>query len=104
MKIGSIDETIIIKEVGKYMRWLENFITLYSFSDGKVLKWYFLSKKVRVCLWFREYKWQMIPFFIARKESKDGYNITKDDEEKLNREILRHIDDIESGCFKIVEL
>ncbi len=95
---------MIEKESKKYQSGLKNFIELYTFADGKVLKWYFFSKKVRICLWFHEYRGQMIPFFIAKKESKDGYNITKESAPMLSREILRHLSDIENKKFDIIEI
>ncbi len=74
-KIWSINKEDILREVEKYARWLHNFIELYEYEDGKVLKWYFLSKKIRVCIWFREVQGQFIPFLIARKETREGYSI-----------------------------
>lgn len=37
-KIGSIDLSTIEKESRKYQSGLKNFIELYTFADGKVLK------------------------------------------------------------------
>jgi hypothetical protein len=103
-KIGSIDHTEIVREIHKYNRWLSNFVELYEYDDGRVLKWYFLNKKVRICIWFREVHGQFIPFFVARKETKEGNNITKSDQE--NHEILieKHVLDIENGNFRILDI
>jgi hypothetical protein len=103
-KIGSITSEDIIREVGKYARWLDNFIELYEYEDGKVLKGYFPSKKVRVCIWFREIHGQFVPFFIARKESREWYNIAKADKESHELILDRYIEDIERGEFITIEV
>ncbi len=103
-KIGSIDHTEIVREISKYNRGLSNFIELYEYDDGRVLKWYFLNKKVRICIWFRQVHGQFIPFFVARKESKEGNNITKSDQGSHEMLIEKHIRDIENGDFTISDI
>lgn len=44
------------------------------------------------------------PFLLLRKESRDGYNITKDDEEYLMNEFDKHISSIRNGEYEKVEL
>jgi hypothetical protein len=103
-KIGSIGREDIYREIEKYIRWLDNLIELYEYEDGKVLKWYFLSKKVRVCIWFREIHGQFVPFLIARKESRDWYNITRSDKESHESLLEKHIGDIERGDFTLIDI
>jgi hypothetical protein len=47
---------------------------------------------------------QFIPFFVARKESKEGNNITKSDQGSHEILIEKHIRDIENGDFVILEV
>jgi hypothetical protein len=44
------------------------------------------------------------PFLLLRKESRDGYNITRDDEAYLMTELDRHISCIKAGEYEMVEL
>lgn len=44
------------------------------------------------------------PFLLLRKESRDGYNITRDDEEYLMNEFDKHITCIRNGEYEKIEV
>jgi hypothetical protein len=44
------------------------------------------------------------PFLLLRKESRDGYNITSDDEVYLMDELERHITCIKNGEYSTIEI
>ena len=44
------------------------------------------------------------PFLLLRKESRDGYNITRDDEEYLMNEFDKHITCIRNFGYKKIEV
>ncbi len=77
-KLGSIEISDIQKEVYKHSIGIENFIFLWTAKQSDVLKGYLNAKKVRIVLLFQK-KWERyFPFYIVRKETKEGNNITKD--------------------------
>lgn len=69
-----------------------------------MLKWYLLSKKVRLMVAFARDNENYFPFLLLRKESRDGYNITRDDEEYLMNEFDKHISCIKNGEYEKIEL
>lgn len=44
------------------------------------------------------------PFLLLRKESRDGYNITSDDEIYLMEELEQHITCIKNGEYSTIEI
>lgn len=84
----------------KYQKGLSGTLTLFSLENGKVLKTYLMSKKVRMITFFRSPQGVYVPVWILRKETKMGMNITKDDESYIMRKIDHHIEDIMNGDFK----
>lgn len=47
-RIRSVNIDDVILEISKHNKWLDNFIEIWVLQDRKVLKWYLLSKKVRI--------------------------------------------------------
>lgn len=45
-----------------------------------------------------------LPFYIARKETKDGYNISKQSLEVLNDKLDNIFEDLQTGAYEILYL
>ena len=69
-----------------------------------MLKWYLLHKKVRLWVLFQERNWSYLPFYIVRKETKFGKNITKDSLDELSIKLDNIFDDLENNDYEIIEL
>lgn len=102
-KIGSIELRDIVREIEKHRMGLSNFIVLFREDDIEMLKWYLLWKRVRLMVAFAREWANYFPFLLLRKESRDGYNITKDDEDYLMNELDKHIDCIRKGEFEKID-
>ena len=77
IKIVTLDN--IIYEIKKYNKGLNNFIDLYSPIDySKILKGYMGKGKIRIIILLIINNHIFAPLFIEKKESKYGYNLSKD--------------------------
>lgn len=61
------------------------------------------SKKVRCIISFTQHNGQYFPFYIVKKETKDGYNISKQSLTFLVYEMMKHTEDIKNGDFEKIE-
>lgn len=90
----------IIREIEKSFRGFNNLVDLYSpAEDLKVLKAYLNSGKMRVAILLRVSKEVYIPFFVAKKESKDGWNLSKYSEDFLVNKIIKVQLDIDNNKY-----
>jgi len=103
-KMKSIDYKDISIEIKKYKSWLKNFIELDEEDWNKILKWYLLSKKVRLLTYFQKVWWVFVPFYIVKKETKYWFNITSNLEQKYLNQLDKCILDIEKWDFEILEI
>jgi len=67
------------------------------------LKWYLLSKKVRFLVLFQEKNGNYLPFYLAKKETKDGWNITKNSLNDLENKLDNIFDDLDNWKFEIIK-
>ncbi len=102
-KIKSVWIENIKTEILKHKFWNNNFIEIWYIKQRKVLKWYLLSKKIRLLVLFQEKNGNYLPFYIVKKETKDGWNISKDSLGDLESKLDNIFDDLESWKFEIVE-
>lgn len=94
-KLWNLNKNDVLNLVKKYPD-TKNLILLDSFDDLKILKWYLLSKKIRILVLFEMVKWKFAPVYIWKKESRKWANITKNnylelfwnDIDKVTSEIL----------------
>mgnify|MGYP001561732811 FL=1 len=95
----------LIREIKKHAHGARNLVDLYSPGpDLKVLKAYLASKGVRSAILLRVSKSIYIPFFLAKKESKHGWNLSKHSEEILITKIFAVQKDIEQNQYQEVNL
>lgn len=104
VKFKSISEKQVINEIKKHISGVNTLIDIYSpVSGSKVLKGYLASKKVRMAVLLVVRRGQYTPFFLARKESKRGWNVSKQSEGFLENYIIKVTRDIENKNFEIIE-
>lgn len=102
-KIKSVWIENIKIEIWKHKSGNNNFIENWYIRERKVLKWYLLSKKIRLLILFQEKNWKYLPFYVVKKETKDGWNITKDSLQDLEDKLDKIFKDLETGRFEIIE-
>lgn len=102
-KLWNIKKDNIFDLIKKYPD-TNNLILLDFFDNSKILKWYLLSKNIRIMILFEFCKWKFIPFYIWKKETKKCNNITKnnyidlfwnDIDKILNEVINKKVEEIE---------
>ena len=77
IKIVTVDD--VVNEIKKYNKGLNNFVDLYSPIDySKILKGYLGKGKVRIVILLMIDNNTFAPLLIEKKESKYGYNLSKD--------------------------
>jgi hypothetical protein len=103
-KIKSVNFNDIKIEIVKHNIWLNNFKELWTLKNRKVLKWYLLHKKVRLLVLFQENNWKYLPFFIVKKETKDGHNIRKESLTELKNKLDKIFEDLENNDYEIFDL
>ena len=101
-KIKSIDIENIQTEILKHQSWNNNFIQIWYIKQRKVLKWYLLSKKVRFLVLFQEKNENYLPFYLVKKETKVGWNITKNSLNDLENKLDNIFDDLDKWKFEII--
>lgn len=104
LKISSVTISDIQKEIEKHSHWLKNMVQLWEIENRIILKSYLNSKKVRCIISFTEYQGKYFPFFIVRKETKHGKNITKSDFPFLQKQMQKHRSDILEWKFEIIQI
>jgi hypothetical protein len=78
-KIKSITIHDIVGEIKKYKKGLNNLIELYSPAPhSSILKGYLNRKKIRVIMLLKIKEDMFAPILIEKKESKYGYNLSKE--------------------------
>ncbi len=91
----------LLREIRKHARGASNLIDLYSPGpDLKVLKAYLASKGVRSAILLRVSKSIYIPFFLAKKESRHGWNLSKYSEDMLLAKIFAVQRDVENHHYE----
>jgi len=103
IKIKSVWLENIVWEIKKHKLGVNNFIEIWHIKQRKVLKWYLLSKKVRLLVLFQERNWNYLPFFVVKKETRDGWNISKNSLSELENKLDNIFDDLENWKFEIIE-
>jgi hypothetical protein len=103
LKIKSVWIDEIRQEIYKHKNWLNNFKLIWTIKGRKVLKGYMLSKKIRIVVLFKESNWYYLPFYIAKKETKDWYNISKYSLQDLNDRLVIIFEDLENWKFRIID-
>ncbi len=76
LKMWNLVELDIISLVKKYPN-TNNLIIIDTIKTSKILKWYLLSKKIRILILFEYVKNTFIPISIIKKESYRWENIIK---------------------------
>ena len=70
LKIKSVNVSDINLEIKKYSSGLNNLKCINKSKNNMTLKWYLLSKKVRILIYFTCINNNYIPYYIVKKESK----------------------------------
>lgn len=91
----------LLNEIEKYDSGGGNLVDIGSSGrDLRILKAYLSSGKVRAAILLKVRRDVYIPFLIARKESRKGWNLSKYSEDILCERILRVQKEIEKGNFE----
>ena len=101
-KISSISIDDVINEIEKNKAGLNNFKKIWKINWKLILKWYLLSKKVRLVVYFKEQSWNYMPLYIAKKESKEWYNISSKTISSLDSIINKSFDDLVEWKYNII--
>lgn len=101
-KIKSVSLDDVVWEISKHKNWLDNFKELWFLRERKVIKWYLLSKKVRIVVLFQEKNGNYMPFYIAKKETKHWYNISKYSLDDLDSKLDNIFEDLEKWNYEII--
>ena len=102
-KIRSVTLDNISTEIEKHISWLDNLIELDDTDGNKLYKWYLLSKKVRMFIYFEKVGDIFIHFYIVKKETKKWYNITSDLEWVYLNQLDKCIEDVDEKRFRILK-
>lgn len=103
IKFKSVSQKQVVDEIKKHISGLNALVDIYSPAPNtKVLKGYLANKKIRIAILLIVEQEQYTPFFLAKKESKQGWNISKQSEKSLENYIIKAIRDIENKDFEIV--
>lgn len=103
LKVKSISLKDVELEINKHKSWLNNFKRIGELRNRTVIKWYLLSKKVRLVVLFQENNWNYLPFYVAKKETKDWFNISKDSLKELENKLDNVFFDLDSWKYQIIE-
>lgn len=102
-KIKSVWLDDISLEINKHKTWLDNFKIIWIIENRKILKWYLLSKKIRLIVLFQEKNWSYLPFYLAKKETKDWYNISKYSLDEIVKKLDNIFIDLENWDYEIID-
>ena len=101
-KLRSVAWESVAAEIAKHARGVDNFVDLGAVAGRRVLKGYLSAGRVRLVVLLQESRGNYLPCFIAKKESADGFNVTKRD---LGGSLARAIDavtkDIAEGRYEL---
>ncbi len=76
-----------------------------SFDNSIIFKWYLNSKKVRIVILFEKIENNYLPVSLLKKESKNWYNITKDNYiDFCLTDINKTIEDYNNGFYQEIDL
>ncbi len=100
-KIKSVSLQQIFWEVEKHQNGLQNFIEIWNIKKRIVLKWYLLSKKVRILVLFQEKRGNYLPFYVVKKETKFWHNIRKESLKELESTLDKIFLDLQNGEYEI---
>ncbi len=103
VKIKSVSLDDVKIEINKHKNWIDNFKTIWVIKWRKVIKWYLLSKKVRLVVLFQEKNWTYLPFYIVKKETKEWYNISAYSLDDLHSKLDKIFDDLDNWNYKIID-
>ncbi|MBS9775445.1 hypothetical protein KGV52_01890 [Candidatus Gracilibacteria bacterium] len=104
LKLGSIHIENLLDLLKKYPH-TRNLVLLDTSNTGIILKGYLLSKKVRVLILLKQTKNTFVPVSLVRKESQKGYNITKENYQKIFlQDIAKVIEQIDKNDFERIEI
>ncbi|NDK08768.1 hypothetical protein EOM39_06025 [Candidatus Gracilibacteria bacterium] len=102
-KIKSVGLDDISLEINKHKTGLDNFKIIGTIENRKILKGYLLSKKIRLVVLFQEKNGSYLPFYLAKKETKDGYNISKYSLDEIVKKLDNIFIDLENGDYEIID-
>jgi len=102
-KIKSVSIDDIRLEINKHNNWIGNFKAIWIVNWRKIIKWYLLSKKVRLVVLFQEKNKNYLPFYIVKKETKDWYNISKYNLSDLISKLDNIFNDLEKWEYEIID-
>lgn len=102
-KFKSVSKKQVAAEIKKHISGSNSMVDIYSPApDLKVLKGYLIGRKIRMAVLFIIKQEQYTPFFLAKKESKQGWNMSKQSEKFLENHIIKAIQDIENNNFETI--
>lgn len=102
-KIKSVTFKNIELEITKQKLGLNNLIKLIDKEKYIIYKWYLLSKKVRLLVYYKKVWDIFIPFYIVKKETKYWYNITSELEAVYFNQLDKSLKDIENKKFRVIK-
>lgn len=96
-----IDKEIIVKEYLKIKNsW--TCLNLWTYDDFIICKWYLLWKEKRLITLIEKDNY-IIPVIIMKKESKQWWNIRKDNtQDNFKADFIKVINDLEN--WKVIEI
>lgn len=97
----ALDKEIIVKEYVKIKNsW--TCLKLWTYDDFIICKWYLLWKEKRLITLIEKDNY-IIPVIILKKESKQWWNIRKDNVmDNFKTDFIKVINDLENG--KVIEI
>jgi len=101
LKIKSISINDVNIEIKKHNSWLKNLKIIKKSKIWITFKWYLLSKKVRVLIYFTCINNNYIPYYIVKKETKVWKNIRNEMLDSIESKLDKCIYDIENENFEI---
>lgn len=104
-KLRSVAWDSVASEIGKHARGVENFVDLGVVAGRRVLKGYLNAGRVRLVVLLQESRGTYVPCFVAKKESADGFNVTRRDLEGfLGDAVDRVAADVAAGRYELREI
>ena len=103
-RIATVQDVTIL--ITRHQRGLPSLISLYSsHKEFTVLKGYLgKGRSLRIAILLQVKKETYIPFFVAKKSSQEGWNVSKYSKEYLAHRIDRALIDIQQHNYTIIQL
>jgi len=80
-------------------------IEIDNFENSVILKWYLNSKKIRIIILFEKIENIYFPVSLFKKESKNWYNITKENYIKFcTHDITKAMQDYKNWFYEEIKL